>query len=259
MSRRSTVLAGLVCMFLLLTGQTAMAESGGGAEPEQSGQTDIMAGVAVDYMGRLRFQVADRDTGSPIPEASVEIYMASLDRYVLFGVTDADGSLELDVAYENQSGRLNEPEGKAVFTGTTLFLKDNHIAYRIYKADWLPYPYDGTAVLETREIPQVITVPLYKKKSSGSGSGGGGGGGGSSSSGRRDPAQIVDALPVGNMNTPMVQLEKNPENTSGIPKTGVEGTMQYWIAGLLFFLLAGGIVTYLLKIEKYIDDRQREV
>lgn len=242
MGKKRTILTCLVCMFLLLTGQSALAASEGGAEPVRDGQTDVMAGVVVDYMGKLQFLVVDRDTKNPIPGASIEIYIPSLDRYVLFGVTDANGVLELDVAYGERSGQFTESGGQTVFAGTTLFLKDNNISYRAYKADWLPYPYEGTTVLETREVPQIITIELYKKKKDS----GGGGGGGSSGGGS---GESISAFPIGDLNIPMANITAD-QTAGGIPKTGVEGTMQYWIAGLLFFLIAGGLVALILKYDK---------
>jgi len=98
MNRRRILVVLLMCMFLLLSAQTALAETSGGAWRDPSG-THITAGVMVDYMGKLRFTIVDADTGEPIPGASIEIYIATLDRYVLVGVTDANGNLEMDVAY----------------------------------------------------------------------------------------------------------------------------------------------------------------
>lgn len=238
----------LVCMFLLLTEQSAMAASEGGAEPFRDGQTDVMTGVVVDYMGKLQYLVTDQSTKNPIPGASVEIYIPSLDRYVLFGVTDANGILELDVAYGERTGQFVESGGQTVFPGTTLFLKDNNIAYRAYKSDWLPYPYEGTTVLETREVPQIITIALYKHK-------GGGGGGGSSSGGGSGENTVT--FPIGPSDVPLVDLAAD-QTAGGIPKTGVEGTMQYWIAGLLFFLIAGGLVALVLRYDKVEYGRKRQ-
>lgn len=251
MGRKRAILIGLVCMFLLLTGQSVMAASGGGAEPVRDGQTDVLAGVVVDYMGKLQFLVIDRDTGEPIAGASVEIYIPSLNRYVLFGVTDENGILELDVAYGEREGQFTEADGQIIFSGITLFLKDNNITYRVYKAGWLPYPYDGTTVLEAREIPQVITIKLYKKSSGGGSGGSGGGGNGGTSTGTG---------PAGEPDSPWLPLQPDPGKepaSPGIPKTGVEDTMQYWIAGLLFFLIAGGITGFLLWNEKKIHDREQ--
>lgn len=254
MGGKRTILVCLVCMFLLLTGQSVPAATGGGAEPTRDGQTDVMAGVAVDYMGKLQFLALDRDTGDPIPGASVEIYIPSLDRYVLFGVTDANGILELDVAFGDRVGQYTETGGQTVFNGITLYLKDRNISYRVYKAGWLPYPFDGTVELHTREVPQVVTVHLYKEKKDNGGSSGGGGG----NSGGGSP--IIEAFPIGDLNPPLAQIQIPEEQVpaGGIPKTGVEGTMQYWIAGLFFFLIAGGILMFLLKNEKETDERAQK-
>lgn len=252
MGRKRIVRMYLVCMLLLLTGKSAMAATGGGAEPVQDGQTDVMAGVVVDYMGKLQFAVTDRDTGSPVREASVEIYIPSLDRYVLFGVTDEDGISELDVAFGDEEGQFAETDRQAVSSGVTLYLKDRNISYRVYKAGWLPYPMDGAIQLHTRDVPQVIKVQLYQeKKNGGGGSSGGSGGTSSGSSGNVNPngsgnVPTIPAFPIEDSNIPRGGLETAD---GGIPRTGVEGTMQYWIAGLFFFLIAGGILIILLKSE----------
>lgn len=256
MGGKRSVLIWLTCICMMIFGSTALAATSGGAKPVRDGQTDVMAGVVVNYMGKLQFVVTDRDTGHPIPGVSVEIYIPSLDRYVLFGVTDADGILELDVAYGNHANQFTEVDGQTTFQGILLYLADNNISYRVYKADWLPYPYEGSVVLETEDVPQVVRVELYQKKS---GSGGNDGNGGSSGSGK--PGVAVDLMtdPTGGITDETGNGSQDGSHTGGIPKTGVEGTMQYWLAAVVFFLLAGGISLYFLKREERLDkDEHRE-
>lgn len=245
MSRIKKIRLWLTCsLFCLFVVFPAWAATEGEAVPKRNGQTEVQAGVVVDYMGKLRFVVLERGTLVPIPEASVEIYIPALDRHVLFGLTDSNGIFELDIAYNmdpnvSDSVQFNEDGGNYTFNGSPLYLSSNNIRYRIYKVDWLPYPSVGETVLETKEVPQVITIYLHKK------GGGGGGGGGGSSGGTSIPHwnigpinEILDTL-----------VPKGSMDSGGIPKTGVEGAMPYWLLGFVFFLLAGGTMYILLKKE----------
>jgi len=258
MSRRKSIkiwlLAGLLC---LLAGFPAGAATEGGAEPRRNGQTEVQAGVVVNYMGKLRFVVLERSTMVPIPGASVEIYIPALNRYVLFGLTDANGIYELDVAYNMDpntpdSAQFTESEGNYTFTGSPLYLSSNNIRYRVYKADWLPHPSIGETMLETTKIPQVITIYLHKKTT---------GGGdetptgpttpttpavippGSTPAGKSLISSILDAL----QSILDEAVPRGGLSSGTIPKTGVEGAVHYWLLGFVFFLLAGGIVCILLK------------
>jgi len=255
MSRRKSIkiwlLASLLC---LLVGFPAGAGTEGGAEPVRNGQTEVQAGVVVDYMGKLRFVVLERNTTIPIPGASVEIYITALNRYVLFGLTDANGIYELDVAYNmdpntSDSAQFTESNGNYTFTGSPLYLSSNDIRYRVYKAGWLPHPSIGETVLGTTEVPQVITIYLHKPT-------GGDDGGtpttpttptvippGSTPTGKALISSILDTLQsIFDAAVPQGGL-----SSGGIPRTGVEGAVHYWLLGFVFFLLAGGIVCILLK------------
>lgn len=245
MSRKRIWRICLVCICLLGSGRS-MAATGGGAQPVRDGETDVLAGVAVDYMGKLQYRVLDRATDAPIEGASVELYIPSLDRYVFFGLTDQDGRLELDVAYgEEDQSRYAESDGQTVFSGELLHLTDRSISYRVLKSRWLPYPYDGEVVLTTSELPQVVTVYLHRK----GGGGGGGNGGGSGASAGDKPGITIPPFPGDTIGEP------EPGQITGIPKTGVEGTFFYWLLGLSFFVIAGGILLYLIKTDNGGDDK----
>jgi len=259
MSRRKSIKLWLICSLLcLLTGFPAWAGTEGGAIPKRNGQTEVQAGVVVDYMGKLRFVVLEQKTQVPIPGASVEIYIPALDRYVLFGLTDADGIYELDVAYNMDpdtpdSARFTENEGNYTFTGSPLYLSSNNIRYRVYKANWLPRPSIGETMLETKEVPQVITIYLNKPST-------GGGGGGTTTNPTTPTVIPPGSTPTGKslidsfLETLQSILDSAvPQgglNSEAIPKTGVEGAVHYWLLGFVFFLLAGGIVCILLKKDK---------
>ncbi|MGL5437027.1 MAG: LPXTG cell wall anchor domain-containing protein [Lachnospiraceae bacterium] len=250
MGRKRRVLLWLVGVVLWLTAGAAWANSG--AQTVKDGQTEIMAGVVVNYMGKLRFLVLERNTLNPIEGASVELYIPSLDRYVLFGLTDTNGIYELDIAYNTDpnadlNSQFTAVNGDYSFQGSLLYLNSNKIVYQVYKAGWLLYPTQGEEVLTGEEMPQVITVYLYQKGGDGNGGGGGSSSGGSSSG--TTPTQQVDPFPE--------NAGDDSAQTGGLPKTGVEGAITYWIAGLIFFMFAGGILWYLLKKEKEVKERER--
>lgn len=260
MSRRKSIKLWLaVSLLCLLAAFPARAGTEGGAAPKRKGQTEVQVGVVVNYMGKLRFEVLERGTQVPIPGASVEIYITALDRYVLFGQTDANGIYELDVAYNMQpdtpdSAQFTESGGNYTFTGSPLYLSSNNIRYRVYKAGWLPHPSMGETMLETMEIPQVITIYLHK-----SGTGGGGG----DKPGPTTPTVIPPDKSFINSIMDNLQwildsaIPQSGMDSGGIPKTGVEGAVHYWLLGLVFFLLAGSIVYILLKKDKGSVERER--
>lgn len=266
MSRKKTIKLWLICSLLcMLAGFSAWAGTEGGATPQRNGQTEVQAGVVVDYMGKLRFEVLEQRTLVPIPGASVEIYIPALDRYVLFGLTDANGIYELDVAYNMDpntpdSVQFTEFEGSYTFTGSPLYLSSNNIRYRVYKADWLPHPSMGETVLETTEVPQVITIYLHKKS--------GGDDGTDPTPNPTSPAVIppgstLTGKSIINSINEILQsimdsaIPQGNINSGAIPKTGVEGAVHYWLLGFVFFLVAGGIVCILLKKDKKSTEGER--
>ncbi len=227
--------------------------TGGGAVLKGNGDTNITAGVVVDYMGKMRFLVLDSKDNEPIENVSVEIYIPSLKRYVLFGLTDSHGIYELVVA---NSTALSAPESEQfskngddyISNGGVVYLSSNRVQYRVYKSGWAPYPRSeiylmkATAGLE----PETVIIYLYEKD------------GDETDSGETGTKKIVpgEAFPGG------IPLDEIPPlnyggETSGIPKTGVEGALYYWALGLLFFLLAGGAIWKLLRLDNESKETKR--
>lgn len=240
----------MVCWFQVLT---AFAGTEGGSETRSNGQSEVLAGVVVDYMGKLRFEVKDEKTLNPIPGASVELWIPGIrggeGAYVLFGITDEHGVLELDVAYQTggQENQFVTTDGKLTFGGSLLYLSGNHLKYQVYKAGWLPYPKQGEVTLELKEVPQVITVLLHKPEGGGGGNGGGGNGGGGSGHGGNssfDSSQIEtkEEVPVPDYT--------GVQPIAPMPKTGVENYSLFWGAALLFFVMAAGVMGLILFKEK---------
>ena len=66
---------------------------------------------------------------------------------------------------------------------------------------------------------------------------------------RVPPLDISDIMPpMGN---------GGGSGTGGIPKTGVEGALLYWAYGLIFFLLAGGAIWKLSRLDNESKERKR--
>lgn len=232
---------GLLFQFACFPVRADYMSHAGGTVPKGNGQTEMIAGVVVDYMGKLRFLVVDKAQGDPIEGASVELYIPSLNRYVLFGITDRNGVYELDVAYNINSSVPDDDQfikdnGEYRFDGTLVYLNDNNIQYRAYKAGWSPYAYYGTHVLKGDEIPETIIIKLYKIK---------GGSGSNQHASGGDTAVDEPLFEIPGDGIP----PDFGEGTGGIPKTGVEGAIRYWALGLLFFLLAGAAIWKLSRTD----------
>ena len=216
MVRKLKIWVWLACISMLLPCGSAYAKTGE-ETMQEAGGSQVLAGVSVDYTGRLEFLVLNRDTDLPVASASVEVYVPGEDRYMLVGVTDQAGGLKVNA----ESG--------------------SEIRYRVYRSGWLPYPQEGSVKLQQAETVQTVTVYLYRK---------GGGGGGSGSSGGSATVDSVVVMGSGQPGELHEIQEAYGSNTTGIPKTGVEGTAGYWLAAMIFLLSAGVILGYLLKLEK---------
>ena len=142
----------------------------GGAEPSFEGKsgTQVYVGVLVDYMGKLKFCVRDRDTKKPIEGASVELFVKGMDRYIFFGLTDKTGCYELDVAYSKQDDNIEdqyeEKNGRITFKGNMALFQDNQILYKVYKQSYLPYPETGEVYLSSIKLPHQVDVYLYRER-----------------------------------------------------------------------------------------------
>lgn len=248
MKKKLGAMAVISLLWLCLGVFSSFAAAGGGAEVRTDGQTEIWAGVVVDYMGKLRFEVKDEATGDPIPGASVELWIPGINggegAYVLFGVTDENGVLELDVTRNTrgQESTFETIDGKLTFGGSLLYLSDNHLQYQVYKAGWLPYPQRGEVTLELKEVPQVVVVWLHKKGGNGDG---GGPGGGSGDGGRTQVVTEINAE-----DPPLAVLFPEEVPLAIIPKTGVEDYAWFWGIGCAALLAAAALTAILLWRER---------
>lgn len=270
MGKRRVIQLWLIGTMLWVLSGSAWAQngSGGSVNAGSSAGTSVEGGVVVDYMGTLRFTVLERTTQKPLPGASVEIYIPSLNRYVLFGITDGAGNYELNICYnmnpfidglDESRKQFTDQSGEPVFQGDYLYLTSETIQYKIYKAKWGPDPVLNQAVLDRSVNPQIIIEHLYKKGDPGSivepgnpstprpvappkePGAGIEAGSGSIQEAMDNLLNLLDGMvPGGGLGTAGL-------NTGGIPETGIEGAVPYWLLGLLFFVLAAGILRHQLK------------
>lgn len=164
------ILAALIVCLLSISLPVAASTGEVSTEPQRDPltSTDVYAGVTVDYMGKLKFLVRNRDTLEPIEGASVELYVESLGSYVLFGMTNSEGIYELDVAYQTEGedieGNYEQSDGQIRFRGMIARFASGDIRWRVYKKDYLEYPTSGSLQLDTVTLPHVVEVFLYQEK-----------------------------------------------------------------------------------------------
>lgn len=250
--RKAAVLLAVCAAAIICSKTGAMAKAGTSGDVDQSqmltpgkSSTDIAAGVTVDYMGKLRFIVKDEDTMEAVEGASVEIYVAALDRYVLFGQSNEDGIYELDAAYardgEDPMDQYTKKDGRITFSGKVASFDQNQILWKVYKKDYLPNPKEGEVMLNTITLPYDVNVYLYK-----------------------EPEETETKKPDETETTkkPVITPTDHNQPSSGgrIPKTGIQQMFALWGIGLGLCVAAGIMITvYLMKTKKAgVSDKSEE-
>lgn len=235
MLRKAAAMA-LSCLLMLSMGAVAFAEESipadsgyeegvvGGAQPGDhdtpstgEGSTDVWAGVSVDYMFPLRYEVYDAD-GNPLEGVSIEHYDYTLKEYIYVGRTDANGVWETEVppsywmkviiGYES-SGET----GAKVVNTDTLYSGDGPLRHRVSKDGFVLVEGEAEYTIENIEgqgATVVIRINMQRSPAGGGDTGG-------------SPA---------------------------LPQTGVQNYWIYFAAGSLLLLLAAAILYKVLKEEK---------
>lgn len=253
---------------------TVLADAIGGIEPNPPGGTQVIAGVVVDYMAKVRFEVKEKvPPHDPIPGASIEIYVPSLSRYVLYGVTDSEGALEVNIIDESKQPDYQPPgtrppnigfsditrtEGSLSFSRyLMLYLPNNTLTYKVYKSSYEPYPAYEQKKVNLDEIPTVYVTYLFKFRQrdpndpvdigdSSNGNGSGSVKGGNST--KVTEENIIET-------TPSVDPIDDGVGIDTLPKTGVKGYMNMWLTGAMLLALAMGIIIFLMKKDR---DKRKE-
>lgn len=244
----------LICAAAMIGSQMgAMAKAGTSGNVDQSqmltpgkSSTDITAGVTVDYMGKLRFIVKDEDTMEAIKGASVEIYVAGLDRYVLFGQSDENGIYELDAAYagdgENPMEQYTKKDGRITFSGKVARFDENQVLWKVYKKDYLPDPKEGEVMLNAVTLPYDVNVYLYKEAE------------------ETETKKTVDTETETTKKPKVTPVDHSRPSSGGrIPKTGIQQMFAFLSIGLALCIIAGIIIVfYLMKTKKTERDQSAE-
>ena len=184
------------------------------------GTTDVWAGVAVDYMFPLRYEVYDAADKKPLEGASIEHYDYNASEYVFVGRTDANGLWQTEVppSYWMHNIQGVERAGSATVVDTTgLSTGEGALRHRISKDGYETA--EGLASVSVENLNNKATgiVRVYLKRASGAGAPGGG----------------------------------------ALPQTGVQNDWMYLAAGSLLLLIAALIAYKALREEKH--RRQKEV
>lgn len=216
------------------------AEAGDTLAPKKN-STDVLAGVVVDYMGRLQFVIRERATAKPVEGASVELYVPSLERYVLFGQSDEQGIYELDVTYGEAEGKQEKygvRERQAKAAGDTAVFENNRIRWKVYKKGYLPYPVKGEAMLDAINLPLEVEIMIEKEEEDG-----------------EEPRQTEIQKNTETSKKP-ASNPVNPTPPRGkIPKTGVQQSIMYGVTGLAFCVIAGLFILFYRNNKK---DHEKE-
>lgn len=220
---RRTVATALSFLFLFTAACAAYAEDTGaqswpegvvgGTETGQTnepstgeGATDVWAGVTVDYLFPLRYEVYDAADKTPLENASIEHYDYSAGEYVFVGRTDANGvwSTEVPPSYwMNNIQGVKAGDGAAVVDTTGLYTGEGALRHRVSRDGYELQ--EGLADVSVENLDGAATgiVRVYLKRSD------------------------------------------TPETPGGgsLPQTGVQNYWKYFAAGSLLLLIAA-LITY---------------
>jgi hypothetical protein len=218
-----------------------------------TGRTDISAGIMIDYMGILRFQVRDKDTLEPVEGAFIELYVKGLNKYILFGQSDENGIYQLDISYDqvNEEYQYMEKDGHITYIGSLAYFEESLIKWKVYKEGYQPYPETGEANLKELSTPYQIDVYLYKEQTkppieSEI----------ESEDSTESSTQIEPSAESENSDKSGGNLSDNGGNKSGntgqknsgkMPKTGIERAVTLWSIGAGLCLVALSLILILWR------------
>lgn len=136
------------------------------------GTTDVWAGVAVDYMFPLRYEVYDAADKKPIEGASIEHYDYSAAEFIFVGRTDANGVwlTEVPPSYwmHNIQG-IEAESGAAVVDTTGLYTGDGALRHRVSKDGYEVEEAVADVSVENLNNKATGVVRVYLKRSAAAG------------------------------------------------------------------------------------------
>lgn len=181
------------------------------------GTTDVWAGVTVDYMFPLRYEVYDAADKTPIEGASIEHYDYSGAEFIFVGRTDAGGVWVTEVApsywMHNIQG-IETESGAAVVDTTGLYTGEGALRHRVSKGGY-----------EVEEAVADVSVENLDNKATG-----------------------IVRVYLKRIETP--PTPSTPGSGGALPQTGVQNYWMYLAAGSLLLLIAALIAYKALREEK---------
>lgn len=226
-----------VCLAVTAFAQESNAKTGG-TTAQQKADTEVWAGVSVDYMFPLRYEVYDPHN-QPLAGVSIEHYDYNAQEYVYVGRTNENGTWETKVP----AGYFNEviiggAQGVSVADTRALYEGNGELRHRLSKDGFLIVEGLADYTIETDEKgEQVIVIRITMQYDTPE----------SSSVPNESPSSGVakpESTQPNSTSTPAA-------STGGrLPQTGVPS---YWIflaVGSLLLLLAALIIYKILRDEK---------
>lgn len=232
--KKRLVAAALSFLLILCMAVSAFAQENNGNLGGATGDTEIWAGVTVDYMFPLRYEVYD-PKNQPLSGVSIEHYDHNAKEYVYVGRTNENGIWETQIPADYFNNVIiGGAQGVSVADTRALYEGNGELRHRLSKNGFLIVEgrADYTIELnEKREQVIVVRVTMQYEDSASSSTPGPSDPG---TSGTNPPASVPNSRP----------------NGGGLPQTGVPS---YWIflaVGSLLLLLAALIISKILYDEK---------
>lgn len=193
-------------------GHTNSPSTGGGT-------TDVWAGVSVDYMFPLRYEVTDAD-GSPLAEVSIEHYDYNGEKYIFVGRTDETGVWVTEVPPSYWMHNIMGQGEASIVDTSNIYSGEGRLRHRVSKEGYQLE--EGLADVSVEnpggKATGVVRITLARAPESGDPGGSGG----------------------------------------AIPQTGVQSHWLYFAAGGLLFLLAALILWRALRAQGRANEETQE-
>ena len=218
----------------LLAAVSAFAQENNGNLGGATGDTEIWAGVTVDYMFPLRYEVYD-PKNQPLSGVSIEHYDYNAKEYVYVGRTNENGIWETQIPADYFNNVIiGGAQGVSVADTRALYEGNGELRHRLSKNGFLIVEGRADYTIELNEKrEQVIVVRVTMQYED------------SASSSTPSPSE-----PGTSGTNPPASVPNSRPNGGGLPQTGVPS---YWIflaVGSLLLLLAALIICKILYDEK---------
>lgn len=242
------VLSFLIVMALAATGFAQEAKPGGAVAQENGSiETEVWAGVTVDYMFPLRYEVYDPQN-QPLADVSIEHYDHTQGEYVYVGRTNAQGVWETQVPAGYFSDVIiGGAQGVSVADTRALYEGSGELKHRLSKDGFVIVEGPADYTVETDEQGQTtivirITMQYDEPQSDTT----------KPESGESTPGSSDTTKPESGAAKP--ESGSSKPNGGSLPQTGVPAYWMFLGLGSLLLLLAALI---LLNVYKKVKNTQK--